>query len=108
MTLNIFLHLTQMAYRRLSVLYGKKNKGVFISRTFSTIVDTDSFKFLIKTEHILKMDSMWWVAGATICGVCTVVGTLGNGMTIAIFLKFPKFRNLIGTLILRFVKSLYT
>lgn len=53
------------------------------------------------------MDSAWWLAGAVICGACTVVGTLGNGLTIAIFAKYSQFRNIVGIFILWFVQIYY-
>jgi 7 transmembrane receptor (rhodopsin family) len=52
------------------------------------------------------MGSMWWIAGAIFCGTCTVVGSIGNGLTIAIFIAYPKFQNMVGTFIFRFVETL--
>lgn len=51
------------------------------------------------------MDSLWWPAGSFICGACTVIGSIGNGLTIAIFIKYPQFQNTVGTLIFRLVKK---
>lgn len=48
------------------------------------------------------MDSFWWIAGAFFSAVYTAVGTVGNGLTIAIFIKFQQFRNAIGFCVLRF------
>jgi hypothetical protein len=53
-------------------------------------------------KHKLVMDSFWWTAGAVFSALYTAVGALGNGLTIAILIKFRQFRNAIGFCVLRY------
>lgn len=50
------------------------------------------------------MEGFWWNSGIFFCVICTVVGIIGNGLTIAIFGKYERFRNFFGFYILRYVK----
>lgn len=58
-------------------------------------------------ENHLVMGSYWWIAGAIFSAVCTAIGAVGNGLTIAIFIKFQQFRNAIGFCVLKLVSFVF-
>jgi hypothetical protein len=79
------------------------NTTKFINK--SSLATRNTFRYqtnskLIRAVVSYTMDDFWW-AGVVFSGIFMVLGSIGNGLTIGVFIKFSHFQNPLGFLVLR-------